>query len=184
MNLYLLESDMGKEPDMYHSLIVAAPNEEVARHIHPLYSIDPWPLSDGGCSWCAPSQVRVFLIGRALPSIKAGAIVISDEPSCLTYRDIEELNSQGVYPPLFPETRMTISNHIESIGEISYQNDEQSFAPGSVSWVNLNPGNFILVRPPDEEEIESSPLGNFLQTGPPLQECLTDRLWIVQEEEE
>jgi hypothetical protein len=92
MNLYLLSQDDNLGYGTYDSCIVAAPNEETARLIHPSEldiklsgkedGIDPdmgqigWPETEGGY-WCTPEKVKVELIGSAKEGTEQGVILAS-----------------------------------------------------------------------------------------------------------
>jgi len=77
MNLYHISQTIRDGYDTYDSAVVAAPNEETAKTIHPdgetLY---PW--IDTYNTWCqSPNQVSVKLIGVAAPNIQQGVVIAS-----------------------------------------------------------------------------------------------------------
>lgn len=78
MNLYLLTQTENVGYFTYESAVVAAPDSETARRIHPKYG----PLTSGqewnDPSWAsAPRSVRVQLLGTANEGIKQGTFCTS-----------------------------------------------------------------------------------------------------------
>lgn len=82
LNLYKLSYDHSGGTgeyvyDTYDMVIVAAPNEESARNIHPHVDYphgDPWGLLD----WApTPADVTVELVGMACDSIGLGVVLAS-----------------------------------------------------------------------------------------------------------
>lgn len=79
MNLYLIEQDAHDDYDTFDSAVVAAETEDEARDMNPGggEKID-WSKPDHYFSWCyAREQVKVTLIGVAVPFTKSGPIVAS-----------------------------------------------------------------------------------------------------------
>lgn len=74
MKLYLLTQFEVSGWDTYDSVVVAAPNEEVAQNIHPAGS--SWPCRDN--SWCSfPQHVKAEYLGEAADYICEGVICAS-----------------------------------------------------------------------------------------------------------
>lgn len=62
MNLYLISQSVNHDYDTYDSAVVIAPDEEVAKTIHPSGDQTSWGWNYGG--WCAsPDQVSVKFLG-------------------------------------------------------------------------------------------------------------------------
>lgn len=74
MNLYLISQDVNDGWDTYDSAVVAAKSEQEARSIHPSgrESSPTWDQT-----WTSPTNVKVELIGKAVPGTKAGVICSS-----------------------------------------------------------------------------------------------------------
>lgn len=103
MNLYLISQDKNRGYDTYSSAVVAAKNEEHARHIHPRNGKDEkieWSTrghwysdysdfpednddyNDYGSTfsdraWAPPDEVVVNFIGEAFPWVQAGVVCAS-----------------------------------------------------------------------------------------------------------
>jgi hypothetical protein len=96
MNLYLISQDQVSDYDVYDSAVVAAPDEDTARNLHPgLYSsfyidgvphtkdVSPmskeqWEELNKTQTWCTgPEHVKVEYLGIAKPGIKLGVICAS-----------------------------------------------------------------------------------------------------------
>lgn len=79
MNLYLISQDENNNYDTYDSAIVCAPNEAVARTIHPGYnSTDIKYFHQEYSCWCSsPALVTVELVGIAHPNIPQGVVLAS-----------------------------------------------------------------------------------------------------------
>jgi hypothetical protein len=85
LNLYLISQNENNDYDTYDSAVVAAPDENAARLIHPETGrhaeATPWPAltsADWSLTWASdPSKVNVKLIGQALNGTKIGAICSS-----------------------------------------------------------------------------------------------------------
>ena len=86
LNLYLLTQGSRKGYDTYDSAVVAAPEEDAARMIHPngrkIWHSSGWRLPD--CphpgdtdNWPPPSKVRVTYLGPADKSVVGGVICAS-----------------------------------------------------------------------------------------------------------
>lgn len=79
--LYLLSQKMNTGWDTYDGTVVAAPDEDTARRIHPAGSqetvpeeyCEPWEY----LSWCPLEYVRVKLIGLANADVEEGVILSS-----------------------------------------------------------------------------------------------------------
>jgi hypothetical protein len=92
MKLFLLSQDVNDNYDTYDSVVVAAPNEETARLIHPG---DEWPPPDAKYKtgdviidlpnnrtmwndWAyRPEEVKVKYIGEAAEGIEQGVVCAS-----------------------------------------------------------------------------------------------------------
>jgi len=69
MNIYLISQSVNNDYDTYDAMVVAAPDEETARHMHPSWG---WESN----SWARyPSDVYVELIGQT--DREAGVILAS-----------------------------------------------------------------------------------------------------------
>lgn len=78
MNLYLISQDENTDYDTYDSAVVAAPDEETARHMDPATgeAVQRWEYQFNG--WCSsPIAVKVELIGKAAPHIRQGIVCAS-----------------------------------------------------------------------------------------------------------
>ena len=74
MNIYKLTQDQVVGYDTFDSAIVAAPNEDYAKSLHPTENDLDW----GSDCWAkSPEDVKVELIGAALAHIKSGVILAS-----------------------------------------------------------------------------------------------------------
>lgn len=69
MNLYLLSQNINTGYDTYDSCVVAAKNEDSARHISPSLHVE--------YDWTTPDYVNVKLIGKAIFGTKEGVIISS-----------------------------------------------------------------------------------------------------------
>jgi hypothetical protein len=77
LNLYLISQNENNDYDTYDSAVVAAPDENAARLIHPETG-RPAEAADWSWTWTSdPSKVNVKLIGQALDGTKIGAICSS-----------------------------------------------------------------------------------------------------------
>lgn len=76
LKLFLIKQDANRDYDTYDAAVVAAPNEEVARTMHPRDGRTNWEwYSD---TWCStPEQVEVEYLGYARPGAKQGVILAS-----------------------------------------------------------------------------------------------------------
>ena len=86
MNLYLISQEENTDYDTFDSALVAAPNADVARQIHPE---EEWGHEERAELWeeaartvytawaSNPSQVKVKLIGKAANGIQEGIIMTS-----------------------------------------------------------------------------------------------------------
>jgi len=74
MNLYLIERLDNGDYDTYSEAVVAAPDAEAARRIHPGGGD---AAEDRYETWIDPSQVKVTHIGIALDHIERGVICAS-----------------------------------------------------------------------------------------------------------
>ena len=63
MNLYLISQNINNGYDTYDSAVVAAPNEDMARHMHPNDAVNNGDLSYSEDVWCNPKDVQVKYIG-------------------------------------------------------------------------------------------------------------------------
>ena len=70
MNLYLVSQSVNNDYDTYDAMIVAAPDEETARNMHPKGYRAPFDTT-----WAHPSDVYVELIGQT--DREAGIILAS-----------------------------------------------------------------------------------------------------------
>ena len=76
MNLYLLTQDVNNGYDTYDSCVVAAPDEESARRIHP--GRDDWNDDYyARKTWARIHEVAVSLIGTAKEGTSAGVVLAS-----------------------------------------------------------------------------------------------------------
>lgn len=75
MNLYLLTQNVNNKYDTYDSVVVAAENEEEARLINP--DVSGWDNSPYSAWVFAPDQVKVELIGKAVPGTLSGIVLSS-----------------------------------------------------------------------------------------------------------
>lgn len=71
LNLYLISQSVNCEYDTYDSAVVCAETEEKARLVNPDGS-DDWDgkKESGYGDWCDARDVKVTLIGTAMPNIK------------------------------------------------------------------------------------------------------------------
>lgn len=78
MNLYLISQTIQKGWDTYDSAVVAAPDEETARRIHPSgEKMLPTEPSQYG-SWAHdPADVQAVLLGESKPAIEQGVVLAS-----------------------------------------------------------------------------------------------------------
>ena len=81
LNLYLLTQSVNNGYDTHDACVVAAENEQAARHIHPSRWCEGenwWERSNMEYdSWCLPHQVKVEFIGKPARSVKAGVVIAS-----------------------------------------------------------------------------------------------------------
>ena len=71
MNLYIISQDSNINYDTFDSALVAAESEEDARVIAPC---DQVMIKH---EWTTPENVKVQLVGKALPNIKSGVLLAS-----------------------------------------------------------------------------------------------------------
>ncbi len=93
MNIYLLTQNANRGYDTFNSFVVAAPNAEEARRMHPrgdrrwvgptdggpgrwVWADDSWGIP-GALGWVHPSDVTVEHVGIALEGVKAGVLCAS-----------------------------------------------------------------------------------------------------------
>jgi hypothetical protein len=77
LNLYRISQNENDDYDTYDSAVVAAPDENAARLIHPETDHPP-NHADWYLTWAShPSKVNVELIGHALDGTKIGTICSS-----------------------------------------------------------------------------------------------------------
>lgn len=81
MNLYLISQSVARGYDTYSEAVVAAPDAETARKLHPsgcgLYGVD-WGVRYRESSWANhPDAVTADLIGTAVEGTKQGVICAS-----------------------------------------------------------------------------------------------------------
>jgi predicted Abi (CAAX) family protease len=77
LNLYLISQNENNDYDTYDSAVVAAPDENAARLIHPETGRHA-EAADWSWTWVSDSsKVNVELIGQALDGTKIGAICSS-----------------------------------------------------------------------------------------------------------
>jgi len=75
MKLWLLTNEKVQGYDTYDSAVVAAPDAETARMIHPLYNTDEWDGKAGKYPcWCDAEDVIVQHIGSASLDIQTGVV--------------------------------------------------------------------------------------------------------------
>ena len=70
MNIYVISQDENDGYDTFDSAVVAAKNEDEARHIQP----SDWGGVD---AWALSKNVKVQLIGTAVSGTQAGVILAS-----------------------------------------------------------------------------------------------------------
>lgn len=79
MNLYRIDAAENLGYDSYDSAVVAAKSEDAARLIHP--GLNAWTgekWDDTYQTWHeSPADVKVTLIGTALPDVPAGVVLAS-----------------------------------------------------------------------------------------------------------
>jgi len=76
LNLYLISQDVNNGYDTYDKAVVAAPDEDTARNIHPGWE----DMAEAGrefSSWCVAEKVKVELIGEAAEDIDQGVVCAS-----------------------------------------------------------------------------------------------------------
>lgn len=77
MNLYLLTQDDQRGYDTYDSMVVAAENEDDARHVHP-YGEREWDAEFRSSAWASsPELVTAELIGVATEGTERGIVLSS-----------------------------------------------------------------------------------------------------------
>jgi len=82
MKLYLISQNENASYDTYDAAVVAAPDEETAKLIHPKSWQDNSLIvnSWGGDDWASgPQHVKVLLIGTAARGTKTGVILASSQ---------------------------------------------------------------------------------------------------------
>ncbi len=72
MKLFKISQDVHTGHDIYVEAIVAAGNEEKAKMTHPSGCNKDWDYED---TWCSIEDVKVELIGDAIPGTPPGVIV-------------------------------------------------------------------------------------------------------------
>lgn len=81
MKLYLISQSEALGYDTYSDAVVAAPDEETAKKIHPsgyIWGLDWEPSLYGGGTWANhPDSVKVEFIGEAVEGIKLGVVCSS-----------------------------------------------------------------------------------------------------------
>jgi hypothetical protein len=82
MNLYLISQNENTDYDTFDSAVVAAPDEETARNIHPYYfeGLINWKekKNEQYKSWAYSKEaVKVVLIGKAISGTLQGVICAS-----------------------------------------------------------------------------------------------------------
>ena len=77
MNIYLIEKPGIVDYDEYNAAVVFAENEEQARKIHPDGTIDFDNKEHHRGTWCKSKNVKVMLLGQALPNQTSGVILAS-----------------------------------------------------------------------------------------------------------
>ena len=78
MNLYKISQTVNNDWDTYDSAVVAAPDEETARTMHPRGTEQVTPHTEWANSdWAEPKHVSVELIGEAKTETKQGIICAS-----------------------------------------------------------------------------------------------------------
>ena len=78
MKLFLIEQTQNEDYDTYDSAVVAAPDYQTARNIHPGTGepVENWKKSYS--SWCnAPEHVIVRYIGEAAADVEQGVVCAS-----------------------------------------------------------------------------------------------------------
>jgi hypothetical protein len=86
MKLWLISQDANSGYETYDSAVVAAPDADTARLIHPgggerWHPDRGWVYNMGhdghGWGWTTPDRVAVRLVGEALPEIAEGVVCAS-----------------------------------------------------------------------------------------------------------
>jgi hypothetical protein len=81
LSLYLISQNVNNDWDTYDSAVVAARDEDDAKHISPdPYADDDWYEREGRSKfldWCHPEDVKVEYIGEASPDIARGVVCAS-----------------------------------------------------------------------------------------------------------
>ena len=75
MKLFLISQKQSDDYDTFNAAVVAAPDEETARQMHPGTGdpVEDW--EDRFSSWCSgPKHVVVELIGEAADDVKQGVV--------------------------------------------------------------------------------------------------------------
>ena len=76
MKLWLISQSVNQERyDVYDSAVVAAEDEDEARHIHPSGQVTDNEVAIE--MWCKPEQVKVTYLGEAAKRIKSCVICAS-----------------------------------------------------------------------------------------------------------
>jgi hypothetical protein len=81
LSLYRISQNVNNDWDTYDSAVVAARDEDDAKHISPHpYADDDWYESTyryAFSDWCRPEDVEVEYIGKASPDISRGVVCSS-----------------------------------------------------------------------------------------------------------
>lgn len=77
MNIYKIEQSVNNGYDTYDSAVVAAPDEETARNIHPGGPAHSQDAEWGLDLWAPSEHVKVTFLGIAAGFIEPGVIVSS-----------------------------------------------------------------------------------------------------------
>ena len=81
MKIYLISQNENRGYDTYSDAVVAAPDENTARIIHPsgdIWGVDWVPVDYAFPTWASrPDSVKVELIGEAVEGTKQGVICSS-----------------------------------------------------------------------------------------------------------
>jgi hypothetical protein len=91
LSLYLISQNVNNDWDTYDSAVVAARDEDDAKHINPdgymeegwwknddqPYEFTSWSKPRAFLGWCHPEDVKVEYIGKASPDIARGVVCSS-----------------------------------------------------------------------------------------------------------
>ena len=78
MNLYLIQQNQNNSYDTYDSAVVAAPNEQTARVMHPANGKEIRDWDDIFSTWCnSADKVTVTYLGQAVKGTVQGVICAS-----------------------------------------------------------------------------------------------------------